>query len=216
MRPVPHLILSFPPRICKSHTLHRNGTTATLNVFLLSPLDSICLDVIRAAGGLGTILVKNTKVKTGAHKNHGPITTSSVTENLPTHKLTFDSTSLKNIDPYTTPTTAAFVFGIRAVDVEINGDNDRTSTAKVCANVCFVGCILVAFASFGCVNLPIGMGRRSWSASPAPLQHPPLRQESTAAEEKTSFFFKLLTPTHPSLFLLRTLYPYLSPTFFLI
>ena len=146
MRPVPHLILSFPPPICKSHTLHRNGTTATLNVFLLSPLDSICLDVIRTIGGLGTVLVKNTKVKTGAHKNQGPITTSSVTENLPTHKLTFDSASLKNIDPYTTPTTAAFVFGIRAVDVEINGDNDRTSTAKVCANVCFVGCILVAFA----------------------------------------------------------------------
>jgi hypothetical protein len=50
-----------------------------LNVFLLSPLDSICLEVIRTIGGLGAV-EKNTKVKTriktGVYQNHGPITTS--------------------------------------------------------------------------------------------------------------------------------------------
>ena len=140
LRPVPHHILSFP-----SLTLYRNGTTATaiLNVFLLPPLDIICLDVIRTVGGLGTVekdTKAKTRIKTGVHKNHSPITTNSVTEKL-------DSASPTNIDPYTTPTPATF--GIRVVDVKVTrtgiydeanrtdnenleGDNDRT--AKACAN----------------------------------------------------------------------------------
>jgi hypothetical protein len=61
--------------------VRRNGTTssAILNVFLLSPLDSQRLEVIRTIGGLGAV-EKNTKVKTrikiGVYLDHGPITTS--------------------------------------------------------------------------------------------------------------------------------------------
>ena len=81
MRSVPHLIISFPPPICKTHTLHRNGTTAILNVFLRTSLDTIRLEVIRTIGGLSAVeREKNTKVKTriktGVYQNHGPITTS--------------------------------------------------------------------------------------------------------------------------------------------
>ena len=81
MHPVSHLILSFPSPICITHTVRRNGTTssAILNVFLLSPLDSQRLEVIRTIGGLGAV-EKNTKVKTrikiGVYLDHGPITTS--------------------------------------------------------------------------------------------------------------------------------------------
>ena len=113
-----------------------------MNAFLLSPLNTICLDVIRTDDGLGTVekdTKDKTRIKNGVHnKNHVPIT-----EN-PTHKLTLDSASSKNIDPYTNPNPATFADGIRSVEVEITrpgiddeanrtddeileGENDRTA-----------------------------------------------------------------------------------------